>query len=683
MIMRRWVLHSVLIGFALMISMVAKTQYVDSYCNEIDSKKAVKYFDTGIKLLNSGKQDEAIANFQKAIEEDDSFTEAWLVLSEIYNYRYTQSRDTKTEKMNYSLYKACLLKVAETCPQYDNYSVNYLLGIIYFDENNYKNAQKYLNIFVSKGDRKSENFENAKAKLTFLNNYFNLLSNPVPFQPVPVEGVCTKNDEYLPLISPDGSIAFYTQAYMGKNLTSIYGDEFVEEFTAANRVHNDNGTEIYENASALTNPFNRGKNQGAASISIDNNTLYVTICEFVSRDYDNCDIYVSQRQGSDWSELKSLGPNINGFRSWESQPSISADGNTLYFASMRPGNVGWDENKPTSDIYYSKKDETGAWGKAVNLGPVINTSRNEKSPFMHSDSQTLYFSSDGHPGVGGFDIFYSKFRDDKWTQPQNIGYPINTTDDDVGFIVSTDGKKAYFSSNKFDGKGGWDIYSMELYEAARPEKVMFVKGQLIDETGQALTNASVEVKNLQTKEVTTGMVDSVTGKYAVAVTITEEKKDDNFLLVVKKEDYSFTSFYIENAVEVEDIFEEIMVVDFEVKPIEPGQAVKINDINFSFASAQLSPESLMVLDNFSDFLLENKTIRFEIRGHTDDVGENITNERLSNERAKSVYQYLLTKGIPASRMSYKGYGESSPLVPNINEANRAMNRRTEFYIISK
>ncbi len=659
------------------------SQRVDTYCNEIDSKKALKYFETGLKLLNSNKQDEAITNFKKALNEDDYFTEAWVVLSEIYAYRYNNSPDIKSEKINFSLYRNCLLKVVETCPQFDDYKVNYTLGLMFFSEDNYQNARKYFQAYLSKGNKNSPEYINAKSKLDYINSYLELIANPVPFEPIPVEGISTRNDEYLPLISPDGSIAFFTHGYMGKNLGSIYNEDYIEEFTWAERVKNNNKDEIYESRRPMPKPFNRGQNQGAASITIDNSTLYITICEFVSRDYSNCDIYSSQRQGSEWSELVNLGPNINGVRTWESQPSISADGNTLYFSSIRPGNIGWNENNPTSDIYYSIRDENGVWGKAVNMGPIINTAGNEKSPFIHSDSQTLYFSSDGHPGVGGYDIFYSKFRDDNWEKPKNIGYPINTKDDDIGFIVSTDGKKAYFSSNKFKGKGGWDVYSMNLHEAARPEKVMFVKGKLSDETGQALPDARIEIKNLKTKEITKGMVDSITGHYAVAVTINQEKRDDSFLMVVKKEDYSFTSFYIEAAEDIEDVFDESLLVNFEVKPIEVGQAVKINDINFEFASAKLNPESLLVLESFVEFLEDNPHIKFELRGHTDDVGSDITNMRLSNERAKSVYQYLLNLGVPASRMSYKGYGKNMPLVPNTTEANRAINRRTEFYINAK
>ncbi|HQP03871.1 MAG: PD40 domain-containing protein [Bacteroidales bacterium] len=673
----------ILIIWIILSSLSSNAQVADSYCNEIDNPKAVKYFETGVKQLNSGKLDNAIESFMKAIDEEENFTEAWVALSEIYSYRLSNSMDSKNDKMYSTLLKKCILKIAETCPAYDNYSVNYSLGIIFFNDDDYVQAKKFLNIYVKNTEKNTEKYNEAISKLNYINTYMALIGSPVPFEPRLLGGVCSADDDYLPLISPDGTMAFYTRAYMKKDLNSIYGDQYTEEFTMSQKLSEIDENLVFSRGKAMGNPFNMGKNQGAVSISIDNSILYITICEFVSRDYDNCDIYYSQRSGESWSQLKNLGPNINSPDTWESQPSISSDGNTLYFSSIRKSNIGFNPDNPTCDIYYSFKDANGVWSKAQNMGPVINTKGNEKSPFIHSDSQTLYFSSDGHPGVGGYDIFYSKYRDGAWNKPQNIGYPINTNDNDLGFIVSTDGSRAFFSSNKLTGMGGWDIYVIDLYEGARPEKVMFVKGKLIDEQGNAITDASIEVENVKTKEVTQGMVDAETGHYAVAVAVQEEEKNDDFLMLVKKDGYSFASHYIQEEEDTEDIFEEIQVVDFEVKPIEIGVAVKINDINFSFASAELSDESLIVLDHFIDFLNTNPGVKFEIRGHTDDVGENITNERLSQARAKSVYQYLLNHGIASSRMTYKGYGEALPLVPNISEANRAINRRTEFYIIEK
>ena len=651
-------------------------QFEDDFCNDIDDKKLIKSFQKGVQLLNDGKMNEAEVIFAKIIDEEPEFTEAWVASSEINYSKYKSAKDPKSQNNYYSRYVKCLESVAKLCPSYQNYEVCYTLGKIFFSHDKLDVAKTYLKTYIDNGKKGTKYYTDAESTYHYIEQYLNLIENPVPFEPVIVEGVSSAYDDYLPLISPDGSLALFTKAYMKKEINSIYGDRFVEEFTVS-KASDDKGL-IFSPGEPLPYPFNSGKNQGAASISIDNKTLFITICEFVSRDYDNCDIYMSTRVGDGWSELKSLGPNINGVKTWESQPSISADGKTLYFASIRESNIGFDPDNPTSDIYYSTKDEKGNWTKAKNLGSKINTPGNEKSPFIHSDSQTLYFSSDGHLGIGGYDIFFSKFRDGDWTKPVNIGYPINTKNNDLGFVVNTQGTKAYFASNKLNGKGGWDIYAIDLYKEARPEKVFLVKGQLVDDNGYALSDAKLEVKNTRTEEVSEGVVDAETGHYAVAVTAKNE--NDDFLMVVKKEDYSFSSTLIEPT---EETFEKPIEVNFEVKPIEAGKSVQINDIYYATASYEINQKSYAVLNEFAEFLKSNPTVKVEIRGHTDNIGSAQTNITLSNRRAQAVYDYLLSKGVPKANVSYKGYGPNMPIADNRTEAGRAKNRRTEFYILSK
>lgn len=651
-------------------------QFDDDFCNDIDDKKLIKSFQKGVQLLNDGKMNDAEVIFAKIIDEEPEFTEAWVASSEINYSKYKSAKDPKSQNNYYSRYVKCLESVAKLCPSYQNYEVCYTLGKIFFSHDKLDVAKTYLKTYIDNGKKGTKYYTDAESTYHYIEQYLNLIENPVPFEPVIVEGVSSAYDDYLPLISPDGSLALFTKAYMKKEINSIYGDRFVEEFTVS-KASDDKGL-IFSPGEPLPYPFNSGKNQGAASISIDNKTLFITICEFVSRDYDNCDIYMSTRVGDGWSELKSLGPNINGVKTWESQPSISADGKTLYFASIRESNIGFDPDNPTSDIYYSTKDEKGNWTKAKNLGSKINTPGNEKSPFIHSDSQTLYFSSDGHLGIGGYDIFFSKFRDDDWTKPVNIGYPINTKNNDLGFVVNTQGTKAYFASNKLNGKGGWDIYAIDLYKEARPEKVFLVKGQLVDDNGYALSDAKLEVKNIRTEEVSEGVVDAETGHYAVAVTAKNE--NDDFLMVVKKEDYSFSSTLIEPT---EETFEKPIEVNFEVKPIEAGKSVQINDIYYATASYEINQKSYAVLNEFAEFLKSNPTVKVEIRGHTDNIGSAQTNITLSNRRAQAVYDYLLSKGVPKANVSYKGYGPNMPIADNRTEAGRAKNRRTEFYILSK
>lgn len=667
----------ILTFFMIVLTANCFAQFDQEYCNEIDDKKLIKNFNKALELLISGKTNESEVVLAKIVDEEPEFTEAWVAIAEINYSRYKTATERKSKDKYYTNYVKSLERVVGSCPSYSNWSINYTLGKIFFDREDYDAAKKYLNTFIANAKKTDNYIKDAENTMDYINNYLDLVFNPVPFVPILVEGVSTVNDDYLPIISPDGSMAFFTHAYMKKDISSVASDKYVEEFTVA-RALDQSGTK-FSKGEALSYPFNTGKNQGASSITIDNSTLYITICEHISRDYDNCDIFYSIKKNSGWSELINLGPNINGLNTWESQPTISADGKTLYFSSIRSDNVGFDVNFPTCDIWYSTKNEDATWTKAKNMGPKINTAGNEKSPFIHSDSQTLYFSSDEHKGIGGYDIFFSKFRDDEWTKPINIGYPINTKSNDLGFVVNTQGTKAYFASNKLDGRGGWDIYSFDLYPEARPEKVFLVKGQLIDDYGSAITEAKLEVRNTRTEEISEGVVDSETGNYAVAVK-TNENKNDDFLMVVKKEDYSFTSALIETS---EEIFVAPITIDFEIKPIEKGKSVELRDINYTTASFEIDKKSLLVLDGFVDFLNDNATLQIEIRGHTDITGSLQTNMTLSNNRAKAVYEYLISKGVASHRLSYQGIGPNMPIATNETEAGRAKNRRTEFFILAE
>ncbi|MDD3740331.1 MAG: OmpA family protein [Bacteroidales bacterium] len=663
--------------FLLLMPCIVFSQSTIQFCNEINNKKTEKSFNKAIDLFMANQLDEAEVILAKLVDEEPQFTEAWAIIAEINYSRYQSAINSKAKNISFNNYIKCLEKIVETCPRYNDYSVNYTLGKIYFESEDFEKSKKYMNQFVSNTSKRDANYSDGHSTIKYIDEYQQIILNPVPFIPIIVEGVSTINDDYLPIISPDGSLAFFTHAYMKKDINSIYGEKFTEEFTVARAM--DESVTKFSNGEPLPYPFNTGKNQGASSITIDNSILYITICEFVSRDYDNCDIYYSVRKNNGWSDLVNMGPHINGIYTWESQPSISSDGNTLYFASIRPDNIGFDPNYPTCDIWYSTKNEDGTWTKAQNLGSTINSSGNEKSPFIHSDSQTLYFSSDGHKGVGGFDIFFTKFRDNKWTTPINIGYPINTKNNDLGFVVNTQGTKAYFASNKFDGMGGWDIYSFDLYPEARPEKVFVVKGKLIDDNGSAITEAKLEVKNIRTEEISKGVVDSETGHYAVAVT-TEKNTHDDFLMVVKKEDYSYTSALIETT---DSTFVKPVEISFEVKPIEKGKAVELRDIYYATASYEIDKKSLAVLDGFIEFLIENPSIQIEIRGHTDNTGSQQINMTLSTNRAKAVYDYLIQKGVSKTRLRYQGFGPNKPIASNDTEAGRSKNRRTEFYILSK
>ncbi|MBL4705204.1 MAG: OmpA family protein [Flavobacteriales bacterium] len=396
-----------------------------------------------------------------------------------------------------------------------------------------------------------------------------------------------------------------------------------------------------------------------------------------------------------WTELVNLGPNINSTdpKTWEAQPSISADGNTLYFASARPDCYKNAQGQLSMDLFYSERQEDGTWGIAKNMGPVINSGGHEKSPFMHSDSRTLYYAATTNKkrlGAGGYDIFYTQ-QDaitGKWSKPKNLGYPINTEGQEEGLIVSIDGEHAFYSTNKSGGAGMRDIYSFILPHNVRPDAVVLYKGEIKDDKGQPVTDVEVELtfKDDDGKTQTIKAPSKINQKGQLVAIVNMGKRDapKDVLLSVKKDGHSFDS----KLFKAKDFLEKKLppvVKDtkkLEVSELAVGKSYTIDDILYQTNSADVTEESKIILDGFAQYLKNNPTIKIEIQGHTDDIGNDVRNLALSQDRAFTILEYLSAHGVKASRLKFKGYGEGRPKVPNDSDANRAKNRRTDFKIIS-
>jgi outer membrane protein OmpA-like peptidoglycan-associated protein len=648
----------------------------------VDDKEAIKNYENGIDKKKY-KKEERLAFLEKALEIEPEYPAA--------NFAYAQEKivTIKLRGGTYDPIIPYMQKVVEKCPKLHS-DPYYYLGFAYYEKENYPETIKYLEQFVNFNDDDDTKFAKdydeklaqSKELIKYSKIYKNiadLRNNPVPFDPNPINDVCTEQDEYLPIISPDNNLILFTRRlpFTSKNQTpGMSSDKLIEVFSVSKRI-SENKFEV--GGPMPTPPFNKNENEGGATISIDNKHLFYTICKDEGGAQMNCDVYYSDLVDGKWTEVQKV-EGVNDKVDWDSQPSIAADGKSLYFGSDRKGGYGG------IDIYKSVRDETGKWSPPENLGPTINTSGNDKTPFIHSDSETLYFSSDGQPGFGGYDIFYSKKDDDgKWREPKNIGYPINTEADDLGFFAGLDGKYGYFASNKREkvkgrSKGGWDIYSFELYKEARPEEVRFVKGTLKTETGEALTGAKVEIKSSESKKETDVVVDTSTGEYAAIVNI---RKKEDFILTVKKDGYAFNSQVVSVKNDTMSAMKPVKI-DFEVKPIEVGKNYILNNIYYATNSAELKKESMIVIEEFVQFLKDNPTIKIEIHGFTDNVGSDESNIQLSNERAFTVYDKLQSRGIDKSRLAeYKGFGKANPIASNDTEAGRAKNRRTEFVIIEK
>lgn len=646
------------------------------FCSEIDNKKALKAYEKAIDKKKY-KKPERLGFLRECLAEEPDFPEANLAMArEIVVH-------SKLENKSFGAAIPFFYKAIAVCPQIHS-EPYYYIGFNYYEEAKNDSAIKYLEKFIKFKDDDDKKFSKdyageiyqAKEMVKYAKKESELKKKIVPFDPKVVKGVSTPKDEYLAYISPDDKLCFFTRKVPLKSMNTVKAlDGEKEMFMVAQR----DKTGLFNGGEPMSPPFNTtDDNQGGCTISIDNKFLYFAMSRFEGGAQPNCDIYVSHNEGDYWSDIQKLSANVNHPVYWDSQPTLSADGNSLYFASDRPGGYGG------IDLYITKKDpKTGIWGVPQNAGPKINTRGNEKTPFIHSDSETLYFSSDGWFGFGGYDIFYiRKNEKGEWLEAENIGYPINTEADDVGFLVSTDSRTGYFFSydeGKMRGKGvgRYDLYSFDLYKEARPQETTFLSGEAKDKAGNNIEGARVEVVNTVTKEKTLAVVDSMSGKFMVAVNL---KKKDDLLITVKKDDYAFSSKIV--SVKEASFEKQPAPVKIEVNEAKEGSSFVINNLYYNTNSADIKKESYVVLEAFADYLKEN-TISVEIQGYTDNVGAAAANEALSANRAYTVKAFLEEKGIDGKRITAKGFGPKKPIADNGTEEGRAKNRRTEFLITGK
>jgi outer membrane protein OmpA-like peptidoglycan-associated protein len=639
--MKNWI--AVLI--ILFIAHNSFAQKQTDYCLPTESKRAHKIYEDALKESKGSRDYEKIKKLvADATEIDTSFAAPWRLLGDVA-YR---KNDFKTFGLAYS-------KLIERCTD-AGADAYYRLGNYYYGLKKYDQAKKIFKAYYDQANTSEKMSVDVDLMLFRIEQFL----NPVPFNPVSVKGISTADPEYLPSLSTDNELFFFTRRFEEVSKGSLTPRN-VEKFMLAHR--GDNG--LFDSGKPLPMPFNKNTsgNEGGACISLDNMHLYFTVNE-----KGNFDIWESRWNGKTWGELNRLGVSINHPKQWDAQPCLSDDGNTLYYATFR------DSVNRTSDIYFSKKKSDGSWEAAKPLS-YANTNGNEKSPFMHADNHTFFFASDSLPGMGGYDIYMIKIDDQgKWGKPVNIGYPINTEADEVGFFVSTDGKSGYFASDKIKLDGGFDIYSFDISEKIKPNKVLLLKGQ-INADDSMPGNALLELKNMRTKEIMRLDYDTITGRFAKVVSF-----NNDYLLTIKKEGYAFSSLYYSKN---DSTITTHTKANVDLKKIEVGQTYQLNNILYKTNSSVLDSSSMLVLQDFAQFLRERPKVNIAIHGHTDTEGNATANLNLSMQRAKTVYDFLINVGIQANRLTYKGFGQSQPKANNDTEQGRMLNRRTEFLITGK
>ena len=467
------------------------------------------------------------------------------------------------------------------------------------------------------------------------------------------DSVNTKDLEYFPSLTIDGKKLIFTKRI--KSNEDFYESDWI------------NG----EWSKAMPLPGNINSttfNEGAQNISQDGNWLIFTGCNF-PEGLGSCDLYISYLTKNGWSEPQNLGPNVNS-EFWESTPSLSPDKRDLYFSSNVPGGFGG------KDIWVCHRNDNGKWGAPLNLGAEINTSSDESTPFLHADNQTLYFNSNGHPGYSEKpDLFITKkLPDGKWSKPLNLGYPINTIDDEGSMVVAANGKTAYYSSDRSDTKGGLDIYTFELRQDLRPLRTTWVKGKVYDKNTKEGLPSTVELTDVNTRQLMNKLQTDEDGNYLVTLPVGKD-----YAFNVHRKGYLF---YSENYNISEHSGDSVYTADIPLQPIEANASVILKNVFFDTKKTDLKPESITELDNVVKLMNENPNMKILISGYTDNVGKPADNLKLSNGRALSVVNYLLSKGVYENRLSHKGFGASNPIAGNNAEEGRALNRRTELSVVS-
>ncbi|MEO1627402.1 MAG: OmpA family protein [Bacteroidota bacterium] len=619
--------------------------------------KAKKAFDKGMEYNIKDQNEAAIKEFRKALKYEPRFINAHLQIGACY---YAM-KDFAAAEANFE-------KVLDIDPLY-NKKVFYTLGLSEMRQDKYLEAADHFDGYLN---TKSKN-KVLRAKAQRYRDQANFIAkatqNPVPFDPKSLgDKVNTPDWEYLPSLTADENTLIYTRR------------QAQEDFYISQKV--DGQWQEGRPIATINTPLN----EGAQSISADGKLMVFTACDRKDG-LGQCDLYFSEVRNNRWTKPRNIGNTINTKGS-EKQPSISANGQTLYFSSNRAGGQGG------YDIWVCQRQADGSWSSPRNLGPNINTKNHESTPFIHADGQTLYFMSDGHIGMGKFDLFFARKQSDGvWDKPKNLGYPINTKANDAAMIISLDGQTAYFASDRDyqqksqNDRPTTDLYSFELYEEARPQPVTYVQAKVIDAQSRNPLMAQVEFVDLSNGKIHTASTTDESGEFLVCL-----PAGTDYALNVAKENYLFQSenFALSKNNSLSEPYRLTIglqtvptTAEAGAEPLAQNKPVILKNVFFDTGSAELSPSSYFELDKLKALLEDNSQLQIQINGHTDDVGSDVDNLKLSEDRAKAVFDYLVAKGISEDRLRYKGYGESRPIDSNDTATGRQENRRTEFEVISK
>jgi OOP family OmpA-OmpF porin len=613
------------------------------------SKKAIELYTEADNYRVRGQFPQALKLLQQAIEKDKNFVEAYYRTGLVY-----------MSLNNYLLAAASFEKGLALTNDPKKQKVFWFdLGETYFTLGEYDKADKLIGDFLNVETANKQRIDRArilKNNIEFSRTNKNIAA---AYQQKTLSDTVNQFAmQYFPVLTADQEELIFTRR-LG------FTDDFDEDLVVARKDKKGGWT----TPQSISKNINSIYNEGTCTISADGRKIIFTSC--IGRDgFGSCDLFESYKIGSEWTTPKNLGPNVNSSE-WESQPSLSADGRTLYFVSDRRGGLG------RRDVWVSTLNSDGTWAKAKNVGRPVNTVYDELSPFIHVNNRTLFFASNGLTGFGGYDLYSSERDSLKWSEPVNVGAPINNHEDQFSLFITADGKKGYYSHEelKVGGNSRSKIIEIAIPEEKRVKfRSNYVKGIVTDhETHQPL-KANIELIGLQNNEMESLVQsDSVTGEYLIVLTQGAE-----YALYVNRKGYLFKSLNF-NYSEVKDF--EPITLNIELDRVKGGSITILQNIFFDIDQYALKDKSIGELQKLTKFLTDNPEVRIEISGHTDNTGALLHNRQLSEKRALAVFDYLIKQGIPAKRLIVKGYGPDQPIADNDTESGRQKNRRIEFKLL--
>lgn len=648
-----------IIFFVKLISSAPILAQSTNYC-DTSSYREVNIMYNDALFLDALNKPGAIPLLKRTLKIDTAFASAYFKLGEIYHKKAIASQYDIQNQSNTRYYfrKASdnFLYAIELCESIENYAAYFYLGEQFYNQNEFALAGYYLNNYLKNC---SENAAIYKLASQYYSNYLKWKwwkENPYPISIYQVHNLCSEKDEMFPFITANGQFFYFTRKYNRQKPNSVFIENIQELYMSSIQSIDSNENWIFTKGTKLKEFINDSIQYKEIYANVENTQLYLSNYYLKKSNNNYIDagtIYFSVNEGGYWDTPIKIFSTLNSGTIYDGQPCLSHDGNKLLFTSNRPDGFGG------TDLYYSEKNKDGYWSEPINLGSTINTINDEKTPFLHYDSKTLYFTSNGHFGIGGFDIYVSRLDNEgNWGKPENLGQPINTASNETGLILDARGIKGYFASNSLQGSGGWDIFCVDIPKKFRPNEMILLNGKISDNDSVSIPNFTVEVYNTKTNKKFVVLTNSESSTFSSII----PKEDYSYYIKVESKGYSFGNQLIEGSQNSHTYF-----ADIELIKLKTGSKFYLPHAYFD-ANSNIEFNTLGIFSDFATYLKKESSLKIKILGLTKNQSPTESFQSLI-KKSDQLRLFLIQKGISESRISVKSDTLIISNIPSKNPTN--------------